>query len=486
MDYLFGEWLPEAPDYQNPGLTECKNVYPSGSRYSPFLGATSTGVDIGSAVIGAARFDRTDGTRVIVCGTATDLHVIVSGTATASSLGLSVSADDVWRFEQFGAEIYATAKSVGTFKLTDIDSDTSFAAVASSPSGDAVARIGDFLVLGNLTDIDASDRPYGIRWSSFNNPGGSWTSDIATQAGAVDMPSRYGPVTGLSGGQVGLILQKYGVSRIQYTGGPNVFHKEVIDEERGCVSPGSVVRVGDYTYFAAYDGFCRTAGDRVEVLSAGRVWDWFRENSDMTYISRVHGALDWPNRCVIWNFYGSGQTSYTGQMIYNWEQNRWSHSVVSNDWMVESTQAGLTLEELAVLYPDLDAMTTSLDSPVWAAQGRMLSCFVSGVFSDFNGDALAAEFETGDFQLISGRRSFVSEVTPLVENSSANTQIAVGTRSTAGGAVSYTSDISEGPHGFCALNADGRYARVRMKIPAAANWDKATGFQVEAQPSGRG
>ena len=486
MDYLFGEWLPEAPDYQNPGLVECKNVYPSGSRYSPFLGATATSADVGATVFGAARFDRTDGTRVIVCGTAADLHVIVGGTVYDSSLAVTLSADDVWRFEQFGSAIFATAKSTGFYKLADIDSDTTFSSVASRPKADAMARVGDFLMTGNIEDTDSTDQPFRIRWSPFNNPDGTWNTDIATQSGYYDMASRYGPVTGVSGGQVGIVLQKYGISRIRHVGGPAVFDKEIIDEERGCVSPGSVVRMGDYTYFCAYDGFCRTAGEVVEVISAGRVWDWFRDNSDLGYIGRVQGALDWPNRCVIWNYYGTGMTEYTGQMIYNWEQNRWSHSEITNDWMVESTQAGLTLEEVSALYPDLDAMTTSLDSSVWTGRGRMLSCFVSGVFSDLNAGALAATFETGDFQMQGRRNTFVSEVTPLVENSDANTQIAIGTRDTPGGTVTYTSDVSEGPHGFCGVNADGKYTRVRMKIPASASWDKASGFQVEAIPSGRG
>ena len=38
---LFGEWLPDLPDLDNPGLTEANNVIPSDGGYKPFRPLTS-------------------------------------------------------------------------------------------------------------------------------------------------------------------------------------------------------------------------------------------------------------------------------------------------------------------------------------------------------------------------------------------------------------------------------------------------------------
>lgn len=487
VEIPFGAWFPDAADYRNPGLVEARNVYPSSAGYSPFPGLIGAGDTVSGTVLGARRFDRTDTTSVIVVGTTIDLYVIAGGTVTASGLSLSLAVGDMWAFEQFGKYVFATSKATGTYYLSDLDTDTSFSsAPGSPPKADTITRIGDFLVMGNMTDIDASDQVYRVRWSRFNSPIGTWGTDIAYQSGYVDMPSRYGEITGMSGGTVGMVFQKYAVSRFQYVGGVSAFRKEIIDEERGCASPRSVVQVGPFTYWVGFEGFCRSDGSSVENISSPRVWQWFRDAANMGYISRVQGGVDWPRRCVIWAFYGVDGSSYSQVIIYNWEQDRWSNAVIDIDCLVETTLEGLTLEEVAVIYPDIDAMSPSLDSPEFTAKGRTLSALVGGELSNFTGPALEATMETGDFQVETSRRSFVSEVWPIVENQDANARISIGTRAKPGASVMFSDDVSEGALGFAPVTADGRFFRVRMKIPAAANWGKASGLQVEAIGSGAG
>lgn len=484
-EITIGEWLPDLPDFKNPGLTTCQNVYPASAGYEPFLGAIGTGSTVTGTILGAARFDRDDGTRVIVVGTTSDLYVIVGGTVTASSLSLSVPSNENWSFETFGAYVFATIKSGATYYLTDINTDTSFSlSTGAPPSGRSMKRIGDFLVMGNLTDIDATDKPYRIRWSKFNNPVGAWDTDIATQSGFFDMPSQYGAVVGISGGTSGLVFQKYGVNRLTYVGGATAFRREVVDEERGCAATCSIVRVGSLTYWVAYDGFFRTDGSAVQSVSGDKIWDWFVKNSNMPFISQVCGAVDWRRRCVVWAFYGLDRTSYTGLLIYNWEQDRWSHTIADVDALVENNLEGLTLEQVAVLYPDLDAMTLSLDSPEFTTKGRSLSVFTGNELSDLVGPALEAEVATGDFQISPTRRSYVTEVWPIVENQSGNARVAIGARNKPGETIIFGADVAEGAMGYAPVNADGRYFRVRLKIPAAADWGKMSALQLEAMDAG--
>jgi hypothetical protein len=483
----YGQWLPSQTDYQNPGLTECLNVYPTSGGYGPFQGLGSEEVDVGATILGARRLERSDGTRVIVAGTASDLYVIVGGTANASSLSLSLADDDWWQFERFGPYVFATSKDAGTFYLTDVDSDTTFStAPGTPPSANAMARVSDFLFMGDLTDIDASNTPYRIRWSRFNNPIGTWDTDIATQSSFLDLPTTFGKVMGITGGAIGLVFQKYGINRLQYTGGGSVWRRDVIDEERGCVSTRSLARVGPVTYFMGHDGFCRTNGAQVDVISSDRVWSWFLENSNQSFNYAVQGAVNWPKRSIVWAYYKVGTTTYTGLLIYAWEQDRWSHVDLSVDTLIETTIDGTTLENLDAVYPNLDTMPLSLDDPSFQPKGREFAAFVSGSLRPFDGTTLQAEFQTGDFQLEPGNRVFVSEIVPLVENTNKNSLIAIGVRDSLGDNVSFGSDIVEGPHSYCALAADGRYARIRHRIPAGSTWEKASGIQAEWLRSGRG
>jgi len=463
------------------------NAYPSTRGYSPFQAAVSTGLSVSGTILGAKRFNKTDGTRFVVCATTSDFYVIDSTSTTASGLSLSLTSTDLFVFEQFGASIYATTKDGASYILADVDTDTAFALVTNTmPKGNALARIKDFMFMGDLTDIDASDQPYRVRWSPFNNPDGTWETDVATESDFVDMPTRFGSISGLTGGDIGVIFQKYGVSRIIYTGGTNPFSKEIIDKERGCAAAQSIVQAGPVSYYLAHDGFCRTDGNSVNVISTSKVWDWFSENTDPTNLVKVAGAVNWAQKSIVWAFFGVGQTNFTKQIIYNWERDRWSTAEVAMDYIVEGTQDGVTLEGLASIYPDLDAMTISFDSAIFKARGRMLSCFISGTLYDFIGNPLEAIFETGDIQPQTGQRTFVSSVAPIVENVSGNTKIAIATRDEPGTTTSYGSDVETGTMGFAAFNADGRFFRIRETIPANADWNKASGLQVEYVESGVG
>ena len=54
----------------------------------------------------------------------------------------------------------ATLNKAGVWYLTDIETDTTFAAESwTIPHGAVIGRVSDFLFLGNLVDTDTSDAP---------------------------------------------------------------------------------------------------------------------------------------------------------------------------------------------------------------------------------------------------------------------------------------------------------------------------------------
>ncbi len=485
VDYRFGSWLPEQVDYKNPGLEECKNVIPSPSGYKPIPAAVGTGATISGAILGARSFGRVDGTPVDVVVTTSDIYVIVSSTSNASSLSLSLAEGEPASIEQFGTKIYATVKEGGTWVLDNIETDLSFAAASGSPpSGRAMGRVDDFLVMGNLEDIDSSLYPYRLRWSQFNNPDGTWVTDIATQAGFVDLNSALGPITAISGGTFGLVFQRSGISRIDYNGSASVFDLVSYEKNRGCVSPRSVARVGDRVFFLADDGFFETDGASTRPISRGRVWSWFLDEATGSYLPEVQAAIDFESRCVVWAFAAGDSSAFTKQIWYNWETDQWSHVDVPTEHLMGRNKAGLTLEEVAVIYPNLDTMDVSLDSPAFQASGPVLATFSGDELSLLTGDNLEATLETGDAQPITGYRTFVKEVTPLIENANSATQVTLGCRVTQAETVTYTAAGSIGPLGYVPFNTDSRYIRTRITIPSGEVWDNAYGFQVEYKKGG--
>jgi len=481
----FGPWLPDVTDHKNPGLEVCRNALPGpgGYRAAPSASTASASTPGNARVLSAASFLRTNSQRMTVCATAGDLHVIIGSTVTNS--GLTLSLTEPVSFSRFGAAIYATNKS-GAWKLDNIETDDTFAAASNTiPFGRAMARISDFLFMGNLTDIDTSDRPLRIRWSPFNNPGGEWETDIGTQSDAVDMPADLGPVMGITGGNTGIIFQRNGLSRIVYTGGASVFAKQEVDRERGLVSSLSLAQVGDRVFYLSDDGFFVTDGGPGESISRGRIWEWWLANAAGAHFDKVQAAVDWPNRCVFWTVPGdTGQT--VALLCHNWETGNWSVLDMAPEYIFASGRDGVTLEQVSAIYPDLDAMPISLDSPEFLARGRSLAGFFGGDLCQITGDSLPAQFETGEFQPAPGRRAFVREVTPIITDDAASARVTLRGRDDQRSILRAQADVALGSMGFAPMAFDARYFRVAVSLPAGAVWTDAFGFQMDMEVSGHG
>ncbi|MGB0854954.1 MAG: hypothetical protein ACPGSI_16780, partial [Pikeienuella sp.] len=239
-----------------------------------------------------------------------------------------------------------------------------------------------------------------------------------------------------------------------------------------------------YTYFLSHDGFSVTNGATVETISRGRIWSWFTDNVNGAEIHLVNGAVDWPNRCVVWTFPSLGGTTRDKQLYYNWETKDWSYVERQVDYFVSAKREDMTLEEVAAVYPDLDAMPVSLDSTAFKASGRALSCLSGGELHTVDGATLAACFDSGDIQPATGQRTFIDAVTPLIKEDTMTVKASIGTREMMTTTPIYTAPAAQGPLGYCPVVADGRYCRVRITTEAGNIWGDAFGVQINYQPGG--
>ena len=208
MQLPFGEWLPDLPDHANPGATQARNVFPAVNSYRPFnsIAATSSNALTARAQGGKA-FKSDSGVVSIFAGDATKLYKLTSNAFVDESGGTTFSypAESYWDFIRFG-EVVIAFNGDDAPQAWTLDSSTDFAALAGSPPAFRhAAVVGNFVVTGFQPTLQNK-----VQWSSFNDPT-AWTTGV-NQADSETLPEG-GVITGVTGGQFGLIFQESRITR---------------------------------------------------------------------------------------------------------------------------------------------------------------------------------------------------------------------------------------------------------------------------------
>lgn len=484
VDIQLGEFLPAAPSFKNPGCVVADNVIPSaGGAYSPFPSPSGLGQSVSGAVKGALQLYNNNGDSAIVGGT--DTALFIRNTAIDETTGyVPLGQNEAWDFTQYNNFIIATGNNNSPQYLSNVNTDTSWSDLPGSPpQAKRCARVGDFLVLGN--EPTAASR---ITWSSFNNPTASWAPDRISQSGNATLPIHLGAIQRIIGGRYATIFQERGVIRLTYVGPPTVWRVDIVSEDRGATAPNAVVDVGYQSYFLSQDGFYVTNGSEFSQIGNDRVNGWFFDNIEQAEIRNVHGTVDWENGSIVWAFRGVNSAGYNRLIMYSWLFNRWSTATIPTDWIVSSAADGVSLDDLDATVPNLDASLVSLDSPVYRSGNRRLAAFTDNgaggsEYSIFNGEALEATWETGEFEPSAAQRVFVSEMYPVMEAELWDVQGSAITRDNRGGEVSSPLRTA-GWGGFCAIRGEGQKVRIKMVKPAGTDWSRAQGVQITYQPAG--
>ena len=485
----FGEWLPDQADKDNPGVVEARNVYPSSGGYTKFETPLGSGDVTTETVMGAAMFVQTNNSPLTVGGSSTKLFTRSPGVVTETSGYTALSTDHVWRFERYNNQIITVTPNNVPQILTDLDTDTSWSALGGSPpKASVIGRVLDFLVMGDLTDIDATTQPYRLRWSAINNPGGAWVTDRGEMSDFRDLDPKYGRITGIIGGRFGIVFQERAIWRMNFVGAPLVFNLDQVSVDRGCTAPDSVVTIGFNTYFLSQDGFYVTDGSSVKGVSSRRASEWFIGEADQSKFKRTQGALHWPKQSIVWSFISTTGASFDRQIIYSFTEDKWSNADESLDFIVRSKTDATTIGALATLFPGGIGGVGVIGNPEWLSKDFSMSAFIASgngsEYAEMIGPAREATITTADLQPVPGKHSHVTGILPLVENVTGNTRTQVLSRAKQGAAQAASNSTSEGVDGFCPHKVNARFIAARMTVPAAADWDNASGVQIKARVSG--
>lgn len=471
----FGDWLPDVAELDTatdagPICAVARNVYPGANSYLPIPGADSAYASaLPAAPRGLYMAQKKDGSFRAYAGTASKLYEYVSAVPTEMGTGYAVPDDEQWSFAQFGTTLIATNFADGP-QYIDIEAGTSFAGLGGTPP-DAryVDVIEDYLVLASL----GSD-PFGIAWSDTNDAadwsGGNSGSQTFADGGRVQNFS----------GAAGLVIQERCVRQMIHTpGSAEVFQFSKLADARGTIAPYSVIKFGEKVGYLAEDGFWF---DGVNI-GANRINNTFFANVDRSRLFSTKGAFD-PTRPI---FYWVARTTeaavYDYGVMYNWKSDRWAELDYPLHDMANIATTGMTLEELAVAYSNIENVPYSLDSRIWQG-GRPGFAIINSAYelAFLEGANIEATIETGERELASGKRSMVRSVRPLVDASGA--VVSVGRRSRQADAFLWTDEAAMQTSGRCPVRADGRFHRVRLRVPQGATWTHASGVELDAAVSG--
>lgn len=465
----FTEWLPDQPTTTG-ALLEANNVYPLTIGYAPFPlsndYSSAASEDLNNVT--AAKFNLIT---QLFAGGNTKLFKFNAGTLALDDVSKAggYSSASRWSFVQFGNSVLAS-NNVNKIQSWTIDSSTNFADVsADAPIAKFITVVRDFVVAANI-----SGTPNKLQWSDINSES-DWTSGGASQAD-YQIIAEGGNITGITGGEFGLVLLERAIVRMSYIGSPLFFQFDTISRNLGCSTAGSVTQYGAMTYFLADDGFYACDGTQLFNIGNDKVDEYFYENMAIAQQETISAAVDPVRNIVVWNF--PNTNGGRSLLIYNWLVKKWSTADTSLEYIVSLATSNVTLEGLDV-YGSLEAVPASLDDRAWAG-GKFLFGGADGAkIATFTGANSTASLTVGELEF--GYNSVVTLARPQVDNGSAS--VAIASRRELDDTITYSTALASSSEGRVPLRSYGRYHR--LKVTPSGSWTHAIGVDVEYTQQGK-
>ena len=469
------KWRSDVPAYlpdqtANSGSLEvANNVYPRTDGYGPISGLAPFSAALGAAFKGGGSFIATDGTSTLLVGTETGLLKYSGATWTVLLSAMSVPL--AWRFAQFGNFVVAV-NGVQT-KVVNLVTGVA-STLATAPAGVAVGVVQNYVVILQTTaDL------LGV-FTSGTNDHTNWNFVSST---ATSQPMLEGnELMGFAGGEFGIILQRNRIMRMTPTGDVTIpFTYDAVSTNTGCAAKGSVAQHGNKVFFLSDSGFkCIVAGQE-PIMNIGS------EQVDRTFISqtprddweKITVAIDPQSKVVIWAFPGNPGTLW----IYNWELERWTTATMALEGVFSGFTSSVSMETLAITYPNLDALTISLDDPRWAGGNPRLYGVAGGFVGTFFGATLEATIEASFREFNPGVTTRLWSVRPVTD-AVAGLTVRLDCRARLGDTPTYKTATGPRTTGVIPVRANARHIAWQLTYAAGTNWSYLQGVEFEGEPGG--
>lgn len=392
---------------------------------------------------------------------------------SASETGFNTPANERIRFTRFGNRTIA-ANFGDRLQSFVADTSTSFRNLSDdAPIAKFVTVVRDFVVCAHL-DSAGGNLPYRVQWSGINDET-TWTSSQITQSDYQDIPDG-GHITGIRGGEFGLILMEKAIHRMSYVGTPFIFQFDNISREKGCIASGSVSQYQGLTFFLSDDGFYLCDGQQVVPIGAEKVDRFFFNDADPDFTT-MSSAVDPIRKLVLWNY--KSKFAERKLLVYSFTTKKWSVMMAASDYISDATTASVTVEQLDSVNASLDALSVSLDSNLYAGGKYFLGGTSGTKVVTFSGANKSATIETGDIS--TGGRSLINLARPQIDNGSAT--VALASRTLLNEVVTFGTATAADSDNRVSLRGSGNYHRIQVN-PTGDNWKMAVAVDVDIQPQG--
>lgn len=395
---------------------------------------------------------------------------------SASETGFNTPASERIRFTRFGNRTIA-ANFSDRLQSFVADTSTSFRNLAdNAPIAKYVTVVRDFVVAAHL-DSAGGNLPYRVQWSDLNDET-NWTSaptSPTSQSDYQDIPDG-GHITGIRGGEFGLVFMEKAIHRMTYVGTPFIFQFDNISREKGCIAAGSISQYQGITFFLSDDGFYMCDGQQVVPIGAEKVDRYFFADADMDYTT-MSSAVDPVRKLVMWNY--KNKFAERKLLVYSFTTKKWSVMDANSDYISDATTASVTLEQLDDVSASLDALSVALDSALYAGGKYFLGGTSGTKVVTFSGANKSATIETGD--VATGGRSLVTLARPQIDNGSAT--VALASRTLLSDQVTFGTATAADSDNRVSLRGSGNYHRIQVN-PTGDNWKMAVAVDIEIQPQG--
>lgn len=496
----FAEWLPDQPEYTNPGTNEVKNcLVKTAKSYGPLSSLAVTSDAMTAKPKGANSFRDTDGAAYTFAGDADNLYLLSGVTWNEISKTTdvyTVASDDYWRFIQYGERVIACNGLSDPIQSYVMGVSSAFADLAAAaPRARHAAVINNFVMVGNTYDGTDGNVANRVWWCAIDDPT-DWptigSSDAAQkQSDRQDLPSGgwVQALIGAVGGADGAVFCENSIYRVTYEGAPLVFSFDEIERGRGTPAPRSVVNVGPFALYLGQEGFYSFNGASSTPIGNQKVDKFFYEDLDTAYIDQIHAVADPINKLVFWAYpsYSSMNGACDKMIIYNWEIGRWSYAEIDVDLIFRDYTAPYTLEQLDT-FGTLETIEISFDSRAWVGGQIALSAFnTDHKLCRFTGAALEATLGTTEFSGAElfrnpNERMYIDGIRPYVDGGAPT--VSLKYRDSTSASLTTVGPSTVDGHGVAGFTQSCRYARASVVVPAGSTWEHAQGIEVEATPDG--
>jgi hypothetical protein len=152
------------------------------------------------------------------------------------------------------------------------------------------------------------------------------------------------------------------------------------------------------------------------------------------------------------------------------------------EYIATLSRPGVTLENLDDINGSIDDLPSSLDNFSTATPAQLSAIDSDHKLGFFTGDNLEAVLETSE-QGGDGRRIFVRNARPVTD--AADVFVSISGREEIETGVAFGSESEINAQGLCPQRISTRYARGKMRIPAAQSWTFASGIEPEFSVEGQ-